>query len=88
MHLTQIQDEVIGKAYAEETVNPHDVSRLLLHELDDVRAAFSDLVDRGLLESADGDTYRLTDEGRGVHQARESAERAEVVRDNPTWQRH
>lgn len=87
MQITQIQDEIIDTAHAEERVDPTTFSRLLHHDFDDVHAAIRDLSERGLLESADGDTFRLTDEGQALHRAREDARRAAVVSRTSSWQR-
>jgi Mn-dependent DtxR family transcriptional regulator len=86
VQLTQIQDEVIDKAHCEGQVDPANFARLLLHDLDDVHAAISDLVNRGLLTGAEGDTYRLTDQGEAVHRAQEDAHRAAVIARTGTWQ--
>ena len=87
MQITRIQDEIIGTAHAERRVDPSTFSRLLLHDFDDVHAAIRDLSERGLLESADGDTFCLTDEGQALHQAQEDARRAAVVSRTSSWQR-
>lgn len=87
MQLTQIQNEVIGAAHSESQVDPITFAGLLLHDLDDVHAAISDLVDRGLVAAAEGDTFRLTDQGEAVHRAQEDAHRADVVSRTRSWQR-
>lgn len=87
VQLTQLQDEVIDKAHAEGQVRPDDVVRLLLHNRDDVLDAIRDLVNRGLVAAAEGDTYRLTDQGEAIHRAREEAHRAAVVSRTRSWQR-
>jgi hypothetical protein len=87
MQITQIQKEVIDTAHAEGRVDPSAFSRLLLHDLDDVHAAIRDLSERGLLESAEGDTFCLTDEGQALHRAQEDARRAAVVSRTSSWQR-
>lgn len=86
MQLTQIQDEVIDKAHCEGQVDPASFARLLLHDLDDVHAAIKDLINRGLVAAAEGDTYRLTDQGEAAHRALEDAHRAAVISRTPTWQ--
>jgi Mn-dependent DtxR family transcriptional regulator len=86
VQLTQLQDEVIDKVHAEGQVKPDDVARLLLHDLDDVRAAIRDLVDGGLLEDAGDNVYRLTADGQAVHQAREKAHSDAVKMNTRTWQ--
>jgi hypothetical protein len=80
VRLTQIQDEVIDTAHCEGKIDPGIFARLLLHELDDVQAAISDLVSQGLLAAVEGGTYQLTDRGRAVHRAQEDAHRAAVIR--------
>lgn len=87
MRLAQIQDEVINTAHAEGRVDPNAFSRLLHHDLEDVHAAIRELLGRGLLESAEGDTYSLTDEGKALHRAQEDARRAAVVSRSSSWQR-
>lgn len=86
MQFTQLQDEVIDTAHSEGRVDPNVFARLLLHDLGDVHAAIRDLVVRGLLESADGDAYQLTAEGRAVHRAREKAHNDAVKMKARTWQ--
>jgi Mn-dependent DtxR family transcriptional regulator len=73
VQFTQLQDEVIDTAHSQGKVDPATFARLLLHDLDDVHAAISDLVNRELLAAAEGDTYRLTEQGEAVHRAREEA---------------
>jgi Mn-dependent DtxR family transcriptional regulator len=87
VQLTQIQDEVIDMAHSEGQVDPNTFAHLLLRDRDSVHAAIRDLVDQGLLESAEGDSYRLTDQGEAVHRAREQAHRAAVVSRTRSWQR-
>jgi Mn-dependent DtxR family transcriptional regulator len=87
VQLTQIQDEVISTAHSEGRVDPTTFARLLRHDLEDVHAAISDLVDRGLAAAAEGDTYCLTDQGETVHRAREETHRAAVVSRTASWQR-
>ena len=88
MQLTQIQNEVIGAAHSESQVDPTTFAGLLRHDLDDVYAAINDLVNRGLVAAAEGDTFRLTDQGEAVHRAQEDAHRADVISRTRTWQRH
>lgn len=85
MTLSQIQDEVIDHAHG-TTLDPATFARLMLHDLDDVHAAIADLVDKGLM-AADGDTFRLTDQGEAVHRRQEEANRAAVLRRTGSWQR-
>jgi Mn-dependent DtxR family transcriptional regulator len=87
VQFTQLQDEVIDTAHSQGQIDPATFARLLLHDLDDVHAAISDLVDRGLVAAAEGDTYRLTDQGEVVHRAQEEAHRAAVVSRTRSWQR-
>jgi hypothetical protein len=87
VQLTQIQDEVIDKAHCEGKVDPDAFAHTMHHDLDDVHAAINDLVNRGLVAAADGDTYRLTDQGEAVHRAQEDANRAAVIARTGTWQR-
>jgi Mn-dependent DtxR family transcriptional regulator len=87
MQTTQIQNEIIDTAHAEGRVDPNTFARLLLHDLDDVHAAIRDLSEQGLLESAEGDTFRLTSEGQALHRAQEEAHRAAVVSRTSSWQR-
>lgn len=86
MRLTPIQDEVINRAHCEGKVNPDTFARLLHHDPADVRAAISDLINRGLLAAAEGDTFRLTDQGEAVHRRKEEADRAAVISRTRTWQ--
>jgi len=85
VRLTQIQDEVIDKAHCEGKVDPASFARTMLHDLDDVHAAIDDLVNRGLVTAAEGDTFSLTDQGEAVHQRQEKAERDAVVSRIRTW---
>ncbi len=85
VQLTQLQDEVVDTAHSQSQFDPSVFARLLLHDIDDVHAAIRDLIDRGLLERAEGDTYRLTDQGEAVHRAQEQAHRATVVRLSSSW---
>ncbi|MEX2106284.1 MAG: hypothetical protein WD810_05240 [Solirubrobacterales bacterium] len=87
MQITQVQDEIINTAHTEGRIDPATFSRLLLHDLNDVHAAIRDLSERGLLESAEGDAFRLTDEGQALHRAQEDARRAAVVSRTSSWQR-
>jgi hypothetical protein len=87
VQLPQIQDEVIDTAHSQGRVNPDSFARLLLHDLDDVHAAITDLVNQGLVAPAEGDTYRLTDQGEAIHREREQAHRAAVVSRTQSWQR-
>jgi len=84
--LTQTQDELIDAAHSEGQVDPATFARLLLHDLDDVHAAISDLIDQGLMAAAEGDTYCLTDQGEAVHQRQEEAHRDAVVSRTHSWQ--
>jgi len=84
--LTPLQDEVIDAAHSEGQVDPTTFARLLLHDLDDVHAAIRDLVNRELLTPAEGDTFRLTDQGEAVHRAGEEAHRQDVVDRTRSWQ--
>jgi hypothetical protein len=84
--LTQIQDEVIDKAHCEGKVDPNNFARLMHHDLDEVHAAISDLVNRGLVTAAEGDTFHLTDQGEAVRRRQEKADRAAVIRRTGTWQ--
>jgi Mn-dependent DtxR family transcriptional regulator len=86
VQLTQIQDEIIDTAHSQGQVDPATFARLLLHDLDDVHAAINELVNRGLVAAADGDTFRLTDQGEAVHRAQEDAHRAVVISRTGTWQ--
>lgn len=86
MQFTRIQDEVIDKAHGEGQVDPTSFARLMLHDLDDVHAAIKDLINRGLVAAAEGDAYRLTDQGEAVHRALEDARRAAVISRTQTWQ--
>jgi len=86
VQLTQLQDEVVNAARSEGRVDPATFARLLHHDLEDVYAAISDLIDRGLMVAAEGDTYRLTDQGEAVHREQEEARRAAVVRRTRSWQ--
>lgn len=87
MQLTQIQDEIIDTAHSQDQIDPATFARLLLHDLDDVHAAINDLVNRGLVTAAEGDTFRLTDQGKAVYRAQEDAHRAAVISRTRTWQR-
>lgn len=87
LQLTQLQHEIIGTAHSAGQVDSGAFARLLLHDLDDVHAAISDLVARGLVAAAEGGTYRLTGQGEAVHRAREEAHRAAVVSRTSSWQR-
>lgn len=86
MKLTQIQDEVIDKAHCEGKVEPATFARLMLYDLDEVHAAVNDLVNRGLVAAAEGDTFHLTDRGEAVHRRQEEADRAAVIDRTRTWQ--
>jgi Mn-dependent DtxR family transcriptional regulator len=83
----QLEREIVGTAHSEGQIAPAAFARRLLHDLDDVHAAISDLVDRGLVVPAEGDTFRLTASGEAFHRAREKAHRAAVVGRTQTWQR-
>ena len=87
MQFTQLQDEVIDTAHSQGQIDPATFARLLLHDLDDVHAAISDLVNRGLVAAAEGNAYRLTDQGEAVHRVQEEAHRAAVVSRTRSWQR-
>lgn len=86
VQFTQIQDGVIDKAHCEGKVDPTTFARLMLHDLADVHAAINDLVNRGLVVAAEGDTFHLTDRGEAVHRWKEEADRAAVIARTPTWQ--
>lgn len=86
MKLTQIQDEVIDKAHCEGKVEPATFARLMLYDLDEVHAAINDLVNRGLVAAAEGDTFHPTDRGEAVHRRQEEADRAAVIDRTRTWQ--
>jgi Mn-dependent DtxR family transcriptional regulator len=86
VRLTQIQDEIIDTAHSQGQVDPATFARLLLHNLDDVHAAINELVNRGLLAAAEGDTFCLTDQGEAAHRAREDAHRADVISRTRSWQ--
>jgi Mn-dependent DtxR family transcriptional regulator len=86
VQLTQLQVEVIDTAHSQGQVDPATFARLLHHDPADVDAAITDLVDRELLTPAEGDTFRLTDQGEAVHRAREDAHRADVVNRTGSWQ--
>jgi Mn-dependent DtxR family transcriptional regulator len=86
VQLTQLQDEIIDAAHSEGQVDPATFARLLLHDLDNVHAANSDLAKRGLVTAAEGETYRLTDQGEAVHRAQEDAHRAAVISRTRSWQ--
>jgi predicted transcriptional regulator len=86
VQLTEIQDEIIDTAHSQGQVDPATFARLMNHELDDVQAEIDDLVSRGLVASAEDDTFRLTDQGETVHRAQEDAHRAAVIRRTGTWQ--
>jgi predicted transcriptional regulator len=86
VQLTQIQKEIIDAAHSEGQVDPATFARLKDHELDDVQADIDDLVSRGLVASAENDTFRLTDQGKAVHREQEDARRAAVIRRTGTWQ--
>lgn len=86
MQFTQIQDEVINTAHCEGKIDPATFARLLHHDLDDVHAAISDLVNRGLVAPAEGDSFHLTEQGEAVHRRQKEADRAAVVRRTSSWQ--
>jgi predicted transcriptional regulator len=86
VQFTQIQDEVIDKAHCEGKVNPAAFASGMHHDLDDVHAAINDLVNRGLIAAAEGDTFHLTDQGEAIHRRQEEADRAAVISRTPTWQ--
>ncbi len=83
--LTQIQNEVIDKAHCEGKVEPAAFARLMLYDLDDVHAAINDLVNRGLVAAAEGDTFHLTDQGEAAHRRQDEADRAAVIGRTRTW---
>jgi len=87
VQLTQIQDEIIDTAQSQGRVDPATFARLLLHDLDDVHAAIDELVSRGLVTTAEGGTFCLTDQGEAVHRAQEDARRAAVISRTRSWQR-
>ena len=87
MQLTQIQNEIIDTAHSQGEVDPATFARLMLHEPDDVQAAISELVNRGMVAAAEGGNFHLTDQGKAVHQAQEETRRADVVSRTGTWQR-
>jgi len=82
---TQLQDEIIDTAHSAGELDPVTFARLLLHNLDDVHAAIRDLVDRGWLAAAEGDTYRLTEQVEDHHRARVSRHRAAVISRSRSW---
>jgi Mn-dependent DtxR family transcriptional regulator len=84
---TQIQNEIIDTAHSQGQVDPATFARLMLYEPDDVQAAISDLVSRGLVAAAEGGNFHLTDQGEAVHRAQEDAHRADVISHTGTWQR-
>lgn len=86
VQLSQLQDEVIDKAHCEGKVDPATFARLMLHDLDDVHVAINDLVNRGLVAAAEGDTFHLTDQGEAVYRRQEEADRAAVIDRTQTWQ--
>jgi predicted transcriptional regulator len=86
MQLTQIQYELIEAARTEGQVHPDAFAHRLSHNCEDVHAAISDLVEAGLLAAAEGDAYRLTNQGEAVNRARDEANRAAVVRRTRSWQ--
>jgi hypothetical protein len=86
VQLSQIQDEVIDKAHCEGKVDPASFADTMVHDLDDVQAAINDLVNRGLVAAAEGDTYRLTEQGEARHRAQEKAHRAAVIARTEFWQ--
>jgi Mn-dependent DtxR family transcriptional regulator len=86
LQLTQLQNEILGTAHSEGRVHPSTFSSRLLHDLNDVHAAVSDLVGRGLVVAAKGDTYRLTERGDAAHRAREKKHRAAKISRTRTWQ--
>lgn len=86
MRLTQLQDEVINAAHGEGRVDPAAFADRLLHDPADVDAAITDLVNRGLVAPAEGNTFRLTDQGEAAHRAQEGAHRAAVIARTRTWQ--
>jgi Mn-dependent DtxR family transcriptional regulator len=86
VQLTEIQDEVIERAHGEGKVDPATFARLMHHDPDDVHAAIDDLVNRGLVIAAEGDTFRLTDQGEAHHRRQEDAHRAAVIARTRTWQ--
>jgi hypothetical protein len=87
VRLTQIQDEIIDTAHSQGQVDPATFGRLSHHNLDDVHAAINDLVNQGLMTAAEGDAFRLTDQGEAAHRAQEDAHRADVISRTGTWQR-
>lgn len=87
MQFTQIQNEIIDTAHSQGQVDPATFARLMLYEPDDVQAAISELVNRGLVAAAEGDNFHLTDQGGAVHRGQEEAHRADVISRTGTWQR-
>lgn len=87
MQPSELQDEIIDTAHSQGQLDPMPFARLLLHDIDDVRAAIHSLVDRGWLVAAEDDTYRLTEPGERYHRARASKHRAAVVSRTLSWQR-
>jgi len=85
VQFTQIQDGIIDKAHCEGKVDPATFASMLRLDLDDVHAAISDLVNRGLVV-AEADTFHLTDQGEAVHRRQEEADRAAVISRTRTWQ--
>jgi len=86
VQLSQIQDQIIDKAHCEGKVDPATFASGMLHDLNDVHAAISDLVNRGLVAAAEGDTFHLTDQGEAFHRRQEEADRAAVIDRTQTWQ--
>ena len=87
VRLTQIQDEVIDTAHSQGRIEPASFARVLLHDLNEVHAAISDLVNRGLMVASADDAYCLTDQGETIHRAQEEAHRAAVISRTRSWQR-
>lgn len=87
MQFIQIQNEIIDTAHSQGQVDPATFARLMLYEPDDVQAAISELINRGLVAAAEGGNFHLTDQGEAVHQAQEESHRADVISRTGTWQR-
>jgi len=85
LQLTQVQNEILDTAHSEGRVHPSTFASRLLHDLNEVHAAISDLVGRGLVV-AEGDTYRLTERGDAAHGARVKQHRTAVISRTRTWQ--
>jgi Mn-dependent DtxR family transcriptional regulator len=86
MQFPQIQNEILDSAHSQGQVDPGTFARLMRYESDDVQAAISDLVNRGLMAAAEGGKFQLTGQGEAAHRAQEEAHRADVISRTGTWQ--